>query len=45
MVGAQMVGLWQTNTVALKGTLHANWRVEREGAVSLMLAYPEAPAS
>jgi len=40
-----LISLFQCNCTALKGVLHANWAVEREGAVSLMLAFPEALAS
>ena len=40
--GVSLVSMFQTNCVALRGMLHANWSVEREGAVSLMLAFPEA---
>jgi hypothetical protein len=40
-----LVSCFQSNCVALKGMIWANWSVERAGAVSVMYAFPEAAAS
>lgn len=40
-----LVSCFQSNAVALKGLIYANWSVERTGAVSMMYAFPEAAVS